>query len=341
MDCDHPTLESPNLVELLPIYKCKNCGGSYVCACEVPWFEKYDPRRLHARLKEAVVARNVCVRCRNLPDIISAYGRSAFSRRKWRDIYKRKIELLEQNRKILDDLGARSDKEESKLKEMLWEDISSNRWNRFLRYPVSYGAPLSEISNEVLRDAVGKSNWRTARNCLLQEFEKGVSIVAGETLAQLLQFSEAHRNLYDYIEKIDREAENIVRKEAEVPLIGQGWVTETELYNLVRDLVSPCKVIQHARIPWLGRQHLDIFVPDLNLAIEYMGEQHYQPIEHYGGKEGLKKRQELDKRKVSLCEENGIYLIYVKPDDEISIASVEKMIDRYKKKIEEISKGNV
>jgi len=56
---------------------------------------------------------------------------------------------------------------------------------------------------------------------------------------------------------------------------------------------------------------LDIFVPSLNLAIEYQGEQHFFPIKHFGGKKGLLKLQSRDQQKKQACEDNNIILIEI------------------------------
>lgn len=61
---------------------------------------------------------------------------------------------------------------------------------------------------------------------------------------------------------------------------------------------------------WLGRQELDFYLPDYNVAIECQGGQHFEPIEFFGGEEGFKTRQELDLRKYNLCKENGVRLLY-------------------------------
>lgn len=67
---------------------------------------------------------------------------------------------------------------------------------------------------------------------------------------------------------------------------------------------------QGYRIDWLGLQHLDFYLPKYNLAIECQGEQHYRPIEQFGGNEGFLRSQERDQRKKQLCEENGVKLLY-------------------------------
>jgi len=61
---------------------------------------------------------------------------------------------------------------------------------------------------------------------------------------------------------------------------------------------------------WLGKQELDIFIPKYNIAIECQGEQHFKPIEHFGGDKEFEKIKKLDCQKRKLCEENGVKLLY-------------------------------
>ncbi len=111
-----------------------------------------------------------------------------------------------------------------------------------------------------------------------------------------------------------RELENIIREEKSIPKIGEGWISETLLYYNIKNTFNEFEVINHASPEWLGRQHLDIFIPEKNIAIEYQGRQHTEPIEFFGGTEAFLKNQERDKRKLRLCGENGIKLLYVYPD---------------------------
>jgi len=61
---------------------------------------------------------------------------------------------------------------------------------------------------------------------------------------------------------------------------------------------------------WLGKQHLDFYLPKYNIAIECQGEQHFISKEHFGGDIGLNTRKKLDKKKYDLCCEKGIKIIY-------------------------------
>ena len=55
----------------------------------------------------------------------------------------------------------------------------------------------------------------------------------------------------------------------------------------------------------------DFYLPDYNVCIEYDGEQHFRPVEWFGGEEGFLKRQENDAIKTQYCETNNILLIRI------------------------------
>ena len=55
----------------------------------------------------------------------------------------------------------------------------------------------------------------------------------------------------------------------------------------------------------------DFYLPDLNVAIEYDGIQHYEPIVKFGGEEGFAELKLNDYYKTNYCAEHGIKLIRV------------------------------
>ena len=59
---------------------------------------------------------------------------------------------------------------------------------------------------------------------------------------------------------------------------------------------------------WLGRQSLDFYLPEYNIAIEYQGIQHFKKNNLF--KEDFIKQYERDIRKLKLCNDNNIKLIY-------------------------------
>lgn len=66
-----------------------------------------------------------------------------------------------------------------------------------------------------------------------------------------------------------------------------------------------------------GNLKVDFANRNLTLAFEYDGEQHYKPVEYWGGKKGLERRQENDKRKEKLLKQNGYTLIRIRYDQDI------------------------
>jgi hypothetical protein len=90
-------------------------------------------------------------------------------------------------------------------------------------------------------------------------------------------------------------------------VIRPKWKHELTLFHAVRKRHQD--TLYQYRPDWLGRQSLDLFIPSLQTAIEYQGIQHYRPVDFFGGEEALLQRQELDRQKRTLCEENNVRLI--------------------------------
>ena len=55
----------------------------------------------------------------------------------------------------------------------------------------------------------------------------------------------------------------------------------------------------------------DFYLPQYNLLIEFQGEQHEQPIEHFGGEEQFKIQQEHDRRKREYAKLHNINLLEI------------------------------
>jgi hypothetical protein len=126
-----------------------------------------------------------------------------------------------------------------------------------------------------------------------------------------------------------REAENEIREILGIPHISEGWISEVELLNIVRDIFPDKQVLHQASPEWLNRQRLDIFIPELNLAIEYQGQQHYKPVPLFGGEKGFLQTQEHDTLKTKLCAENDTKLIYFRYDEQINRKLVETRLKKH------------
>lgn len=137
------------------------------------------------------------------------------------------------------------------------------------------------------------------------------------------------KNDYGTYKEKRKEAENIIRKKAGYPLIGEKWLNETTLYKLCCILFADYQVIREYSPAWLHPQRLDIAIPELNLGIEYQGEQHFKAVERFGGEDGLEKRIKQDKRKKDLCKENGLTLVYFNYNEELSEEIVKRKLKKF------------
>lgn len=127
----------------------------------------------------------------------------------------------------------------------------------------------------------------------------------------------AYYSAYEHLNTIKdlaKEAENLARKEMGLPKIGEGWISETELFRKLEAEFSVTTVIQHGQPKWLGRQHFDVWLPNWKVAVEYHGKQHFEPVEFFGGKESFEKTVERDLRKIEIAKKNGVSLIVVTED---------------------------
>ena len=111
--------------------------------------------------------------------------------------------------------------------------------------------------------------------------------------------------------EICKNTENRLRNDLGYPSIGKSHLSEIMLYKTVCALFAPMQVIRNYRGRELERLEIDIWIPDIKLAIEFQGEQHYKSTTHWGGEAGFVRRQENDRRKRELCSLLGYQLVEI------------------------------
>lgn len=122
--------------------------------------------------------------------------------------------------------------------------------------------------------------------------------------------------------------QNKFRVSRGIPKIGEGWVSETDLFQSIKAYLTGFKVVQHGKPKWLGRQHVDIWIPKLKVGVEFHGKQHFEPVAHFGGEEAFVRNQERDKRKKELFLKNDATLIEVTHG--YSFDELKKTLDKHK-----------
>lgn len=149
-------------------------------------------------------------------------------------------------------------------------------------------------------------------------------------LSKIMNENTYQSNLGDVVSKVRREydnaIENLIRQQMGYPKIGDAWVSETMLYHIIKEIYPELDIIRHHRPDWLEGLELDIYLPSKKLAFEYQGLQHFQAVEHWGGKAQLEIQKEHDRRKKKICEEKGIHLICINYDEELTNDYIRKRI---------------
>jgi len=209
-------------------------------------------------------------------------------------------------------------------------------------FEAEYGWYISKSANEL---GVNFNNWHLMKKIASDKILDRIEIEFSEIDEAFEPYKKALEN-DDFIQK--REAwdswvnfidehfhydswlpENEARKRFGFKEKGHSSMGETSLYNLVKNVFPNHKVERHYRGKWLDRLELDIFVHELNLGIEYQGEQHFQAVEHWGGEEALKKGQARDEKKKYLCEVNKVALEYFYFNEVLTDEIVKKRLKKY------------
>lgn len=154
----------------------------------------------------------------------------------------------------------------------------------------------------------------------------------GEDAASDWYGSQIQEHYEPYVDLLVRRAgmdRRTARAEARRQLSISRWIREDELYRLVARLFPAHTIRREASPHWLGQQRIDIYLPDLKLAIEHQGEQHYRPIGAFGGEEAFARVQELDERKRALCREQGVSVVDIRFDAPLTLPSLRSRLQRW------------
>jgi len=196
--------------------------------------------------------------------------------------------------------------------------------------PHEYHEQVLEVKNaqaEYLRE----EELRRARAFGLQREDIGSSsneVLYPSTtqLAKAERTDEAWKKATRLVRSLSNVVENLTRQEFGVRKVGKAWVSETILYNIVCRLFPQTKTLRHHRPQWLRGLELDIYLPELNMAIEYQGQQHFYPVDAWGGPRGLKMVKSRDRLKSRLCQSQGIRLIKIKFTEPLTEDSVRNLL---------------
>jgi len=146
---------------------------------------------------------------------------------------------------------------------------------------------------------------------------------------------EIHGNKYDYSKvKYEKNREKVIitcKKHGDFTqtphshLKGQGCPIckeskgEKEIADfLLKHNIKAIREHKFTNCKNINPLPFDFYLPDLNICIEFNGEQHYKPMEYFGGVKSFKLQKEKDNIKKEYCINKNINLITIKFNENIS-----------------------
>lgn len=109
--------------------------------------------------------------------------------------------------------------------------------------------------------------------------------------------------------------DKFLREGVKCPCQRTVWKLETTINNFLLKEFPTNKLIKQQKFPelFLIEGHLlrfDFYLPELKLLIECQGNQHFTPIDFFGGEIRYKEQLDRDKLKYKYCLENDLTLLY-------------------------------
>lgn len=204
-------------------------------------------------------------------------------------------------------------------------DYSKANYENYQKTPITIVCPIHGEFQTIPRTHI-----TSITGCPKCGREKANESESSNTEEFIKRASKVHYNKYDY-SKVE-----YIRNSEKVCIIcprhGEFWQTpanhlqgqgcpkcklnsQSKVYGRLKEKFPNLDIIFEATnkvIPWIGSQRIDIYIPSLNIAIEYNGIQHYQEVEFFGGGGYLFDTQQRDNIKRQKCSENNCLLIELK-----------------------------
>ena len=133
---------------------------------------------------------------------------------------------------------------------------------------------------------------------------------------------------------------SFLHNDIKCPGCTNSWKMEKEIEGLLRK--NNIKFIQQCRnrtLPWLTNKislSLDFYLPERNIAIECQGRQHFEPVLDFGGEKSFKESLYRDEKKLILCKNNGVKLLYYDSEHGHKTFLTEKVYNTKEEIIKEI-----
>lgn len=93
-----------------------------------------------------------------------------------------------------------------------------------------------------------------------------------------------------------------------------SWKMEKEVESYLKKRnIKFIHCCRNRTLPWLKHKislSLDFYLPEYKIGIECQGRQHFEPVLDFGGEKSFEESLERDKKKLILCKEHNVKLLY-------------------------------
>lgn len=186
-------------------------------------------------------------------------------------------------------------------------------------------------------------NHLNGQGCPKCRYEK-ISNKLKKTTEKFIQDAiKIHGDKYDYSKTeytgVENKVSIICHKHGEFlqrpndHLCGSGCPkcksSHLEMYTSKKLIENNIEFVFQKKFEWLkNKQHmpLDFYLPEYNIAIECQGEQHFKPVEYFGGDVTYNKVLYRDKLKKLICKNHNINILYVKTSNDVDLI-IEKLVN--------------
>ena len=202
---------------------------------------------------------------------------------------------------------------------------------------------VNKICNEYIKNGkFGTDNTRFANRRNFENLIKSWKRVPRQEIVEkhlrfyvTKEFKKEFDDVWKYADKLLIDAQNDKFKALEASSYlkpTNKWVTEELVYNLTKKIFKNHNVIYQHRPYFLkssigGQMSYDIFISGLNIAIEYQGKQHFEPIDFFGGEVGFERVKIRDAEKLRLSKQNGVKLVYVNYWEEVNEELIKRRVE--------------
>ena len=175
--------------------------------------------------------------------------------------------------------------------------------------------PSSHLGGHGPSSGRGKRVWEKRDKITTEEFVKRAESVHGKKYNyKLVEYKSMNEKVKIICNKcgnvFEKTPNNHINQQNGCPKCNVSKLEESVENELIENSIKYIHIANRDNFSWLGRQSLDFYLPDYNIAIECQGIQHYEPVDQYGGNKRLEQQIESDSRKLKLCSENGIKILY-------------------------------